>query len=187
VDGELDASVLAGLLADPIRMKVVGAVALGHRTPAAVADVTGVRLRDAGQALARLVSTGVLMGGPKEYDVDWDHLRDVARAAAATRPDPAAGVDPDDARSGVLRRFFRNGRLTAIPVPRSKRLVVLDFLAGHFEPGQTYPEVEVNRILGQFHEDTAALRRYMVDEMFFERRGGFYWRAGGTFDIDPTE
>ena len=31
----------------------------------------------------------------------------------------------------------------------------------------------------------AALRRYLVDEGFLERRDGFYWRVGGTFDIDP--
>ena len=38
-------------------------------------------------------------------------------------------------------------------------------------------------VLGRFHPDFAALRRYLVDEGFMERRGGFYWRAGGTFDV----
>ena len=43
---------------------------------------------------------------------------------------------------------------------------------------------EVNDILRAFHPDTAALRRYLVDDEFLERRDAVYWRAGGTFDID---
>jgi hypothetical protein len=30
--------------------------------------------------------------------------------------------------------------------------------------------------------DTAALRRYLVDEDLLARERGEYWRAGGTFD-----
>jgi hypothetical protein len=84
----------------------------------------------------------------------------------------------------VLRRFLEHGRLRAIPARRAKRRVVLDYLAGQFEPGRTYPEAEVNRILARFHPDVAALRRYLVDEEFLERREGSYWRAGGTFQVD---
>ena len=57
-------------------------------------------------------------------------------------------------------------------------------VAGQFEPGRTFPEEEVNRILARFHPDVAALRRYLVDEEFLERREGSYWRAGGTFHVD---
>jgi hypothetical protein len=84
----------------------------------------------------------------------------------------------------VLRNFIKGGRLTHIPAARSKRLVVLDHLAGRFEPGRVYPEREVNRVLREYHDDVAALRRYLVDEEFMERREGFYWRAGGTFEVD---
>jgi hypothetical protein len=85
--------------------------------------------------------------------------------------------DPDPGR------FFRDGRLTAIPAKRKARLAVLDLLAQHFEPGLLYPEVQVNSTLRRFHADCAALRRQLVDEGFLERRAGVYWRAGGTFDI----
>ncbi len=86
-------------------------------------------------------------------------------------------VDP------VVRRFVRAGRLTVIPARRSKRRLVLDWLAQEFEPGRVYPEAAVNQVLIRFHPDFAALRRYLVDEGFMERRQGFYWRAGGTFDV----
>jgi hypothetical protein len=81
----------------------------------------------------------------------------------------------------VLRAFVRNGRLISIPAARSKRLVVLDLVAQEFEPGRRYSESTVNLILGRFHADVAALRRYLVDEGLMERERGEYWRAGGTF------
>ena len=87
-------------------------------------------------------------------------------------------------REKVLATFFREGRLQQIPRAQAKRRIVLDFLAGHFEPGTRYAEREVNDILRAFHPDTAALRRYLVDDEFLERRDAVYWRAGGTFDID---
>ncbi len=81
-----------------------------------------------------------------------------------------------------LRSFVRGGRLTAIPTQHSKRLVVLDRLAQEFEPGQHYTERQVNSILRRWHDDTAALRRYLVDDGFMARDHGEYWRAGGSFD-----
>jgi hypothetical protein len=44
----------------------------------------------------------------------------------------------------------------------------------------------VNLILGKRHADTAALRRYLVDEGLLDRAGGEYWRAGGTVELDPS-
>ena len=61
-----------------------------------------------------------------------------------------------------------------------KRLVVLDWLAQDFEIGETYSEKMVNLILGKRYADTAALRRYLVDNGFLNRAEGSYWRSGGT-------
>lgn len=87
-------------------------------------------------------------------------------------------VDP------VVRRFVTAGRLTVIPARRHKRRQVLDWLAQQFEPGRIYPESAVNSTLATVHSDFASLRRHLVDEGFLERRGGFYWRAGGSFEVD---
>ena len=83
----------------------------------------------------------------------------------------------------MLRAFVRDGRLVSIPAQRSKRLVVLDMLAQEFEPGERYSERKVNAILRKWNDDTAALRRYMVDEGILDRESGEYWRAGGSFDV----
>jgi hypothetical protein len=59
-------------------------------------------------------------------------------------------------------------------------MVVLDWLVQFFEPGRRYTESAVNLIIGQRHPDTAALRRYLVDNDFLDRADGMYWRCGGT-------
>jgi hypothetical protein len=95
----------------------------------------------------------------------------------------------------VLRRFISKGRLLAIPAARGKRLVVLDHLAGLFEPGRRYPESEVNELLKRYHDDYAMLRRYLVDDGFLDRADEpapsgsrsikMYWRTGGSVELEP--
>jgi hypothetical protein len=102
-------------------------------------------------------------------------------------PSGGAGGGGPSERPGradlVLRRFVVDGRLVAVPAQRGKRLVVLDYLAGLFEPGVRYREAEVNQALRAYHPDYAALRRYLVDEGFMKRERGVYWRSGGTVDV----
>lgn len=88
-------------------------------------------------------------------------------------------------RDAVLRAFFdADGRLCSIPTRLAKRLVVLDRIAQDFEIGRTYPEAYVNTILRRYHSDHAALRRYLVENEFLERRDGEYWRAGGSVEVE---
>lgn len=96
----------------------------------------------------------------------------------------------DDAlknRDAVLRAFLdQDGALTAIPTKIAKRLVVLDLLAQQFDPGVHYSEAEVNAVLRAYHPDVAALRRYLVEEGFLDRRAGSapeYWRRGGSVEV----
>jgi hypothetical protein len=87
-------------------------------------------------------------------------------------------------RDQVLGRFLDpEGRLHTIPTKRAKRLVVLDHLAQQFELGRVYSESEVVAVLTRFHPDHAALRRYLVDDLFLSREDGHYWRSGGTVDV----
>lgn len=87
-------------------------------------------------------------------------------------------------RDTVLRNFLdAHGRLRTLPAKQSKRLVILDHLAQLFEPGERYPETEVNRRLLEVHPDVAMLRRYLVEEGFMDREGGLYWRTGGSVEV----
>jgi hypothetical protein len=92
--------------------------------------------------------------------------------------DPMATTDED-----VVGRFIQDGRLVLMPSKRAKLRLVLDHIAQDFEPGRTYPEPEVNAVLEGYHDDYAALRRYLVDEGMMSREGGVYWRSGGTVEV----
>ena len=88
-------------------------------------------------------------------------------------------------RDNVLRAFFDDaGRLRTIPARRAKRLIVLDYLAQLFEPGERFEETEVNRRLRDVHGDVAALRRQLVDDGFLTRDRGVYWRSGGSVNLE---
>jgi hypothetical protein len=179
----LDAAELVGLLAEAGRRAVVAALVLGADDAASVRTATGLDARAAARAVNRLVDAGLV------ERTDEGHLtllgqafvvaaRDAARRAAA-RDATDEQHDAPSEQAKVLRRFVRDGRIVQIPVPRKTRLVVLDWLAQHFEPGQRYSERMVNLIIGRVHPDTAALRRYLVDEGFLDREHGEYWRSGG--------
>jgi hypothetical protein len=87
-------------------------------------------------------------------------------------------------RDAVLRAFLaEDGSLRSIPTRAAKRLVILDHVAQAFPIGESWPEAEVNAVLRRFHPDVAALRRYLVEDEFLDRRDGRYWRSGGSTDV----
>jgi hypothetical protein len=55
---------------------------------------------------------------------------------------------------------------------------VLKYVAHVFEPGVEYPEKQVNELLKRFNEDTASLRRGLVDNGTLQREKGIYWKSG---------
>ncbi len=87
------------------------------------------------------------------------------------------------AAEAVFRAFVKDGRIISMPAKRSKRLVLLDHVAGLFEIGVHYSEQDVNMILRTVFDDYVAIRRYLVDEGFLDRARGEYWRSGGTVDV----
>ncbi len=180
----MPAAEVVGLLADGDRLRVVAALVLGAITTEEVAHATGLELRAVVTALGRLADRGLVDEDEHGWRLAEEELRSSARAAAeaAAPADEHDGAQTEEAR--VLRAFVKGRRLTGIPTQRAKRLVILDLLAQEFEPGRRYSEAMVNLMLGQWHADTASLRRHLVDEQLLDRRAGTYWRIGGT--VEPT-
>jgi DNA-binding transcriptional ArsR family regulator len=179
----LDAAKLVGLLADDDRRRVVAALVLGAADSSSVVAATDLPAARVGRAMARLEDAGLVERGRDGTLVligqAFAHAARAAGAAGAAGASDRAGVDPTDASAVAVSRFMRDGRLVSIPVARGKRLAILEVLSEEFEPGRHYSESMVNLILGRWHPDTAALRRYLVDEGFLDRAAGEYWRAGG--------
>ena len=168
-----DPATLVGLLAEENRLRVFAAVALGARTVDEITERSGLDATDVQAALPRLVKAGIVT------QADGLHVSlEALRAAARRRPERdrgAADATPDEQR--VLRNFVVDGRLVRLPARHAQKQIVLGYVARRFEEGRSYEEREVNELLSGFYDDTASLRRYLVDEGLLEREAGVYRRA----------
>jgi len=75
--------------------------------------------------------------------------------------------------------LFSHGRLTSIPRRPARRTQLLGYLAASlFTGGRVYTEPEINAALASVHDDTSALRRYLIEEGFLGRTrdGAVYQR-----------
>ncbi len=178
----MDAADLAGLLAEPDRLRVVGALALGASSAAEIAASAGLDVRTTNTALVRLQAGGLVAVDDGRLVLRTDLIKEAARRSARrlTSDEPPTGDRETDA---VLHAFLRDGRLVRVPASRGKRLKLLEHIVMAFEPGRRYPEREVNAVLRAWHADYAALRRYLVDEQLLAREAGEYWRVGGPVDV----
>jgi DNA-binding transcriptional ArsR family regulator len=115
----------------------------------------------------------------KSYRLNTQELNELSRrvlAGQAQKPKPQ-DFEGEAYERKVLSDFMTaEGRLKALPSQEKKLLVILRHLVQAFEPGERYTEKQVNEILRRYHIDTAALRRYMVDNKLLERKEGLYWR-----------
>jgi len=190
------AEVLAGLLAEPVRLRAFAAVVLGAATPSEVVTRTGLPNREVVAALRRLEQGGLVSAVDGRLAARVEVFKELVREYAqredrslrgpqsqASHVAAAAPQEPLDDAGRVLRTFVVNGRLTGIPVARGKRRIVLEQVAASFEPGVKYPERAVNAILRAWFSDHASLRRYLVDEELLARENGVYWRVGGPVDL----
>ncbi|GAA3291603.1 MULTISPECIES: DUF2087 domain-containing protein [Dactylosporangium] len=169
---------LCGLLAESDRLQVFAAVVLGASTPSAVESATGLPARVVEPAIRRLQQGGLLTVADGALAASAGTFKEAVRASA-TPAGPQPQLDPDRQRDLILRTFITDGRLAQIPAAQAKRLVVLEHIVSSFEPGVRYPEREIDAILRAWHDDHAALRRYLVDAGLLSRDSNVYWRSGG--------
>jgi hypothetical protein len=182
VESPFEARELVGLLADDDRRRVFAALVLGATDAASVRERSGLDARAAGRALQRFVDAGlVVRGDDGTHHLLGEAFAVAARVEASRNPARREHEDQPEDVARVLRAFVHDGRIVSIPTTRSKRIVLLDWLVQRFEPGRHYSENMVNLMLAQVHPDTAALRRYLVDEGMLDRDAGEYWRSGGTY------
>ncbi|GII55620.1 hypothetical protein Pth03_40090 [Planotetraspora thailandica] len=162
---ERDIHRVLGLLGQDDTLQVFAGLVLRPGDPPA--EVTGLKDEAAERALERLARAGLAVREGDGWRAEPEAFRSLLRAAPKER-------------TTMLDTFLVDGRLASIPTKRAKRLVVLDYVAQVFEPGIRYPEKEVNVALRAFHDDYAALRRYLVEEEFLSRENNVYWRSGGS-------
>lgn len=179
-------------LADESRLKIVGLLADEGRAVEDLAAHLGLESPTVSHHLRVLSGAGLVRSYGRShqriYELNLDHLQATARELLAneTLPRLSAGTDAEAYERKVLATFVSDGRIQAFPAQRKKQLVLLRWAAERFEPGRRYSEREVDETLAAIHEDTARLRRGLVDERLMEREGGggAYWRTPKA-DLPP--
>ncbi len=166
-------------LGDAERLKIVSLLANEALTEAELADKLAHSPEEIGGHLAHLESLGLVQKAEDRYQLNTNALEGRVRTVLSqirprTRKEDFEG---DDYERKVLADYFSpEGRLKSIPSQHKKLMVVLAYLVKQFEADRRYPEKQVNEILGRFHRDFAALRRYLIDNRLMAREKGEYWR-----------
>ncbi len=164
-------------LADAERVKIAGLLGVEALTSTQVADRLGMDANKVTQHLQRLVAVGLAHKEGDVYRLDSQALEKLTRQVLAQSHPPAPEYEGDEFEVKTLRAYLsRDGTLKTIPTQHKKLMVILGHLVKNFKPGVQYPESQVNQTLRKFHEDTASLRRYMVDNGLLRREKGIYWR-----------
>jgi hypothetical protein len=168
-------------LADARRVKIAGLLGVEALTPTQVAERLVMEPKDVETQLNQLVTAGLAHKEGEAYRLDNQAVEKFTRQVLAQSHPPAPEYEGDAFEVKTLRGYLsRDGSLKTIPTQHKKLMVILKYLAKDFKPGMQYPENQVNQILQRYHEDTASLRRYMVDNGFLKREKGIYWRTEKT-------
>jgi predicted transcriptional regulator len=173
-------------LADANRLKIVGLLAQKPTTVEGLAEALGLGASTVSHHLSKLAKAGLVTaradGHYYIYSLQTEALQAMAQRllSVETLPPLSEDADLDEYDRKVLSNFLdAEGRIKAFPAQEKKFLAILRHVVEAFEPGARYSEKQVIEILSRYNEDTAYLRRSLVEHHMMERQGGGgeYWRV----------
>jgi predicted transcriptional regulator len=171
-------------LADENRLKIIGLLAQQPYTVEKLAETLDLGVSTTSHHLSRLSKAGLVSartdGHYYIYSLQTDTLKTMAQHLLHDEELPRLSGSEDAYDRKVLASFTDNeGRITAFPAQEKKLLALLRYALKAFQPGVRYPEKQVNEILLRYSDDTAMLRRSLVEYHLMEREGGGgeYWRS----------
>jgi len=172
-------------LADANRLKIIGLLAQQPLSVEQMAEMLALTPSTVSHHLSRLSKVGLVSARTDSYyniyQFETRALEEMAQRLLAkeTLPAVVADVDADAYDNKVLQTYLgADGRLKTFPTQQKKLEAILRYVVRVFELEQRYSEKQVNDLLRQFNEDTAKLRRNLVDFGLMKRQGGGreYWR-----------
>ena len=163
------------------RLRIIGLLVQRHASRAEISTRLNLQMREVFDHLEFLEQVGVISQKDDLYELDSDKLSTLARdQLAQERQAYVPTPELDDKSKKVLKAYLNpDGSLKQIPNQPAKLQVILNYLVQAFAPQTDYTEKEVNNILRRFNEDTAGLRRALVDFGLLAREGdgSRYWRV----------
>lgn len=168
-------------LSDPDRLRIIGMLSQGSATRQEVAERLKLSPKDSLTHLGFLEFVGAISQTDGVYSVNDERLAVMARERLAeSRPSfiPPEGMD-DKSKKVLKAHLNADGSIKQVPLQPAKLQVILKYLIQFFEFDTTYTEKEINTIIRRFNEDTAGLRRDLVDAGMLAREsdGSKYWRV----------
>ncbi len=167
-------------MSNPERLRIIGLLSQQSATRAEIARRLNLSVKDSLTHLGFLEFVGAVSQTDGVFTLNSDKLELLAREKLGEERSsyiPSEGLDSKSKK--VLKAHLNpDGSIRQIPAP-PKLQVILKYLVQFFEFNTNYTEKEVNAILRRFHEDTAGLRRDLVDAKLLARisDGSRYWRV----------
>ena len=174
-------------LSDANRLKIIGLLAQGESTVEQMAEMLKLRPSTVSHHLTKLSAAGLVSSRSESYyniyRLETGVLESMSQKLLARETMPAitADVDMDAYDRRVLNTFCdTEGHILQFPAQRKKFEVLLRHVIKAFKPGIRYEEKQVNEILSLYSDDTATLRRGLIDYRLMAREGGGgeYWVQG---------
>ena len=172
-------------MADSNRLKIIGLLSQKPHTVEQLSALLDLGMSTTSHHLSNLTKAGLVEartdGHYYLYSLRQDTLQEMSQRLLKQEnlPKLAVAVDDQAYDRKVLKTFTdEEGRIIAFPSQLKKYQVLLRYVVKAFEPGIRYPEKQVNEILSRFNDDTADLRRGLVEFKLMDREGGggAYWR-----------
>jgi len=169
-------------LGHPARLIILNLVEIQPRHGQELAEILKLNPATISHHLTKLSEAGLLQSRKDQYYQSYELVQealDKSMREMVFFPQPGLDtrVQQDAYREKVLKAFFKHGRLVQIPAQLKKRQIILEKILEEFEPERRYSEIEVNRILIEYHEDVATLRRSLISHGYLQRDKGIYWRV----------
>jgi DNA-binding HxlR family transcriptional regulator len=182
---------LGRALADPMRLRILGLLANRSMYGQELAEALSVTPPTISHHLNMLKAAGLIdvrrENNFHHYSLNEDglhsmaemltpeHLRAIGELQNREKDRIVVSPSEDDERAMAIAAFFEDGHLLSIPVHSRQRRFVVEKIAEAFEWGHMYDEKEVNATLKRFHDDTASVRRELIDQKIMLRENGRYW------------
>jgi predicted transcriptional regulator len=174
-------------LADANRLKIVGLLAYQPYTVEQLAALLNLGVSTVSHHLSKLAKVGLVSANAQQYynvySLNTGAIQSMAQRLLSrdALPKLAHDVDRTAYDRKVLDAFVRaDGTIKTFPAQEKKFQVLLRYVLDAFEAGKRYSEKQVNTILSRYSQDTASLRRGLIEYKLMARDaaagGGAYWR-----------
>ncbi|MFN8384067.1 MAG: DUF2087 domain-containing protein [Anaerolineales bacterium] len=170
-------------MSDPSRLRIIGLLSQKPATRVEIAERLKLSPKDSLTHLGFLEFMGVVTQADGIFTLNDENIAALAREKLA---EARRSYVPDDHWDEKSKKVLKahldaDGSIKQIPA-QPKLQVILNYLVEFFEFDKNYTEKEVNTILRKYNEDTAGLRRDLVDAGLLNREsdGSRYWRVKVT-------